>query len=372
MRCPPPRPISPSRASRATAAPRSTPPTERPEPLPSPPSKPITTAGRPKASLSRAATIPTTPGCQPSPAAQTSGPSAPRPPPAPRRHPHRRLDLPPLGVQRVQPRRQRRRLVRVVGGEEPRPEVGDADPPAGVDPRPEHEAEPVGASAPPVIPAASASAAIPGRARRAITVSPCRTSARLSPTSGATSATVASATRSRKPRRSGPATPSAPHQPVDRDQHQEDHPRGAEIAELAVLVLPVRVHHRQRRRQRLAAEVVVEHDHVAARGGDRLVAERAAVDADDQVVRRPEPLHRRHVRPVALVDAVGNVERRAPPKPPQPGQHQRRRGAAVDVVVGEDRDPLARLRRRPEARRGLVHVASRDGSGIRSRSAGAR
>ena len=85
--------------------------------------------------------MPTTPGCQPSPAAQTSGPSA-----AGRRlrlgrGAHRRLDLAALGVQRVQPLGQRRRLVRVVGGEEPRAEVGRADPAAGVDPRPEDEAE---------------------------------------------------------------------------------------------------------------------------------------------------------------------------------------------------------------------------------------
>ena len=87
--------------------------------------------------------------------------------------------------------------------------------------------------------------------------------------------------------------------------------------------------------------MVVEHDHVAAGGRERLVTEGAAIDADDQVVALAEPAHRRHVRPVALVDPVGDVERRAEAHPPQPDQDQRRRGAAVDVVVGEDGDPLA-------------------------------
>ena len=54
---------------------------------------------------------------------------------------HPRLDVAALGVQPVEPLGERRRLVRVVGGEQPRPEVGGADPAAGVDPRPEREAE---------------------------------------------------------------------------------------------------------------------------------------------------------------------------------------------------------------------------------------
>jgi DNA-binding beta-propeller fold protein YncE len=51
-----------------TAAPRSKPGTERPEPLPTPSFMPMTTAGRLNASFTRVATMPTTPGCQPCPA----------------------------------------------------------------------------------------------------------------------------------------------------------------------------------------------------------------------------------------------------------------------------------------------------------------
>ena len=133
--------------------------------------------------------------------------------------------------------------------------------------------------------ATSASATSPGRSRRAMTFSPCRTSARLTPISGATSATVASATRSSIAIRSGPLLPGLAQLPVRLDQQQEHDAGGAEMAQRAVLVLPVGVHHGQRRRQGFAAQVVVEHDHIGALGRrDRLVAERAAIDADDQVV----------------------------------------------------------------------------------------
>ena len=67
--CPPPFSIAPVIASLWMLAPRSTPGTERAEPLPAPDSNPMTTAGRLNRSFRRAATMPTTPGCQPSPAA---------------------------------------------------------------------------------------------------------------------------------------------------------------------------------------------------------------------------------------------------------------------------------------------------------------
>ena len=145
MRWPPPRAIRPSRASRATAAPRSTPLTERPEPLPSAPWKPMTTAGRPKVSLSRAATMPTTPGVP----AGAGGPDqrAVGAAPAACASAAARTAasiVPALGVEPSSRAGERRRLVRVGGREEPRPEVGRADAAAGVDPRPEHEAERLG------------------------------------------------------------------------------------------------------------------------------------------------------------------------------------------------------------------------------------
>ena len=72
---PPPLISRPVATAWRTAAPRSTPVIERPEPVPMPPgSSAIAKAGRPKRSFSRAATSPTTPGCQPCPAVTTTAP----------------------------------------------------------------------------------------------------------------------------------------------------------------------------------------------------------------------------------------------------------------------------------------------------------
>ena len=63
---PPPAISSPLSFAASTAAPRSTPEIDRPEPLPVPSSvSAMTIAGRPNRSLMRPATIPITPWCQP-------------------------------------------------------------------------------------------------------------------------------------------------------------------------------------------------------------------------------------------------------------------------------------------------------------------
>ncbi len=306
--------------------------------------------------MSRAATMPTTPGCQPSPAAQTSGAVAAR-----RRlrlggHPHGRLDLAPLGVQRMEPRRERRGLVDVGGREQPRAEVGCADPPAGIDPRPDDEAEAIEArragQARRLGERDETRAAAAGHHRQALAHQRA-----VEPDQRRDVGDGRERHEIERAEEVGTTAAAGAQQPVRGDQHQEDDPCGAEIAELAGLVLAVGVHHGIGRRQHLGAEMVVEHDHVAAGGGDRLVAQRAAVDADDEVVAVAEPPHRRHVGAVALLDPVGDVERRVAAHRPQPAEDQRRRGAAVDVVVGEDGDPLAPVDRGEEPRRGAVHVA---------------
>ena len=69
------------------------------------------------------------------------------------------------------------------------------------------------------------------------------------------------------------------------DQHQKHHPGGAEIAQLAILVLPVRVHHRNAVGQCLAAQVVVQNHHIRAFGRCNWpVAQGATIDADDQIM----------------------------------------------------------------------------------------
>ena len=79
---------------------------------------------------------------------------------------------------------------------------------------------------------------------------------------------------------------------------------------------------------------------------ERLEAGGAAVDGDEQLCAAlGERADRLDVRPVALEDAVGNVEQRIEAAAAQEAREQRRRGRAVDVVVAEDRDGFAALDR---------------------------
>ena len=135
-------------AHRAAAPrwPRSTPGIERPEPVPMPPgSSAMAKAGRPKRSLSRAATRPTTPGCQPSPAVTTTAPFSSRPSAAMASASAcasgRKLDLPALAVEPVELGGDARGFARIVLQQQPHAEIGAADAAAGIDARPEQEAE---------------------------------------------------------------------------------------------------------------------------------------------------------------------------------------------------------------------------------------
>jgi hypothetical protein len=152
---------------------------------------------------------------------------------------------------------------RIVGGQKPRAKIGRADPAAGIDARAKKKAQVIGGGCL-VHPRHVRQRAQPGRSRRASTFSPCRTKARLTPVRGATSATVASATRSRSAIRSGPFTPSFAHEPVRLDQHQKHHRGRAEMRKVPAFVLPVGVHHGKRRGQGLAAKVVVQDHHIRA------------------------------------------------------------------------------------------------------------
>ena len=149
MAWPPPASSSPLSFAASTAAPRSTPEIDRPEPLPVPSSiSAMTIAGRPKRSLSRPATMPITPGCQPLPmtvstaaplsfaacssaCSQTSISIA------------RRSSLSRSSSAAIVAR-----FLRIGGGQQAHAEVGLADAAAGVDPRPEREAEIAAATAP--------------------------------------------------------------------------------------------------------------------------------------------------------------------------------------------------------------------------------
>jgi hypothetical protein len=88
-------------------------------------------------------------------------------------------------------------------------------------------------------------------------------------------------------------------------------------------------------------------------------AQRAAIDANDQAVVTRQCCHRGLVRPIALVDPVGNIKRGAPPHGAQPDDQQRRRGAAINIVVGKDRDCLAPRHGAQKPRRRRPHVFQR-------------
>ena len=163
------------------------------------------------------------------------------------------------------------RFVGILGGQQPHAEVRLADPAAGIDPRPEREAE-IGAGR------RARSAAPPRRARRgrhcarrAITFSPWATKARLRPRSWATSATVPSATRSsrsisfgssrpaKKPRARNVRSKAAPSRKAHADRG-EMAVRGASSA----LVEPVRIDQRKASGSAAGAFVMIDDDHVDA------------------------------------------------------------------------------------------------------------
>ena len=198
MAWPPPLMRMPRSTARRTAWPRSTPASERPEPVPTPFGwKAMAKAGRPKRSLSRAAISPTTPGCHPRLAVtRTAGSlAAGASPPRPRRASRRGLDRLALVVQAIELGGDPLAFGRIVADQQAGPSVGIADPPAGIDPRPEQEAEMIGLgrTAEPrrVHQRREPAVAAPRMASR-----PLATKARLRPGERHHVATVPSATRS--------------------------------------------------------------------------------------------------------------------------------------------------------------------------------
>ncbi len=281
---------------------------------------------------------------------------------------HRGLDRAPLAVEPVEPLGQRRGLVRVSRGQQAHAEVGGADPPAGVDARADGVAEIARAGrrgeARDIGQRGQSRALAAGQHGQALAhegaVQPGQ---RRHVSDGRHGDEVEQAQQVGL----GPVAEEllGAHQPVGGDQQQEDHARGAEMAEARAVLGAVRIDD-DRVRQLGPRQVVVDDDDVRARrarGGDGAERQGAAVDADDEVVRPPELGHRRHVRAIALVDAVGDVERRLAPERPQPVDQQRRRGGAVDVVVAEDGDALPAGGGLGQPAGRPVHVGQRRGVG---------
>ena len=125
------------------------------------------------------------------------------------------------------------------------------------------------------------------------------------------------------------------------------------MAEAGEIVVAVRIDDRDHRRQPFVGLVMVDDDDVEAElpgFRQRLVAGGAAVDGDQQLgAACRERADRLDVRAIALEDAVGNVDERIEASVAQERGEQRGRRGAVDVVVAEDGDLLARSSRRRRA-----------------------
>ena len=136
-----------------------------------------------------------------------------------------------------------------------------------------------------------------------------------------------------------------PQRAIERHQRHEDDAGRAEIAEPGEIVLAVRVDQRGRSRQRFRGLMVIEHDHVEAKPArelERLAADRAAVDGhDERRASRGEALNRLGVGAIALGHAVGNVDDRLEPAGVEIFAEEGRAARPVDVIVAEDRHPLA-------------------------------
>ena len=65
--------------------------------------------------------------------------------------------------------------------------------------------------------------------------------------------------------------------------------------------------------------MVIQDDNIGALcGGNRLMRESAAIDANDQVMALCKLLHRGAIGAIAFIDAIGHIERRSLPKGSQP------------------------------------------------------
>ena len=363
MAWPPPFTSRPSVTAWRTARPRSTPGIERPEPEPTSPGPSATAkAGRPNRSFKRAATRPTTPGMPARRGGDHGGAAVLE---AERRHRLRLgfgdrgdLDRLALAVEMVELGGHRGRFRGVLAQQQPGAEIGAPDPAAGIDARSQHEAEM------PWLRRPGEPRRIDQRGEPDPLAPPHRDQALGD--EGAVEADEGHHVGDGAERdeideveqvRLGPRCipeAAAAQLAVHRDDGQEHQADGGEMAERREIVVPVRIDDR-RLGQLLVGLMVVDDDGIEAepRGfRERLEARGAAVDGDEELrAALGERADRLDVRPVALEDAVGNVEQRIEAAAAQEAREQRRRGRAVDVVVAEDGDGLAALDRIGDARR---------------------
>ncbi len=235
-----------------------------------------------------------------------------------RRGPHRRFDIAPFGVQLVKAFRQAPRFVQIIGGEQPRPEISLADAPPGIDPWPHHKAEVIGGRC----------RIQPGHIRqgdKAGAFAPCHDAQPLLHESAVHPGQRRHISHRRQchqikhGQQVRPLAARLAQLPPGLDQHQENHRCGTQMRQRAILVLPVGVHHGQRVRQCLTTQMVVQDDDIRPRcRRHRTMAQRAAIDADDEVMQRRQIRHGGVVRAITLVDPIRHIKRRRAAHLPKP------------------------------------------------------
>ena len=139
--------------------------------------------------------------------------------------------------------------------------------------------------------------------------------------------------------------------------------RDADAGEMLVrigAVVALRIDHRQRDRQRGVRLVMVGDDQIdpeLAGAQRRLGAADAAVDRDDQRdAIGMQPVDRRGLQPVAVLDPLGNEVHHLTAEHLEGPAQDHRRGDPVDVVVAVDGDPLLARQRLLEPDDRPVHV----------------
>ena len=147
---------------------------------------------------------------------------------------------------------------------------------------------------------------------------------------------------------------------VDTDAEEKGDADSGEMLVRAFVVETVGIDHGHRVGQRDLRHVVVDHDEVEAGPpglGQRLEGGDAAIDRDDDGgAVFPDLQQGRRVGAVAFLAAVRNVDADVAADTPEEAQQQRRRGGAIDVVIAEHDDALARLDGPHQAGNRGVHV----------------
>ena len=330
--------------------------------------------GRQWRSASREAAIPTTPGCQPSPASTSAGAEArsvgqlAAAPPPPRRPPRARHRAARGWPGRAR-RRSRAARSRVGGQHQLDPGVGAIEPPGGIDPRREPEGE--------VALVEARSGAIDGSLAQRPQPRPARPSGRRRarrgpargsrPRSGTRSATVASATRS--------SSRSASLGSEQRGRELVGDAGRAELAErIAARARGWRIGQSGRRSPGSWWSVTITSMPGAVGGRDLVRAADPAVGRDQQAgAARGQALDSLAGQPVPVAAGDPGCTSRSPrPSSPQGPNQDRGRADAVAVVVAVDGDPPPggdRLRSSP---RRLAIDSNSNGSCVSAASRKAR